>query len=65
MIVRKVTIVNKLGLHARAASKFVAAAQEFASEVTVKKNEQTANGKSIMAMMMLQGTIGTELEICC
>ncbi len=58
-------MINKLGLHARAASKLVATAQGFSSSVTVKKGDQTANGKSIMAIMMLQGTAGTELTICC
>lgn len=63
MIVEKVTITNKLGLHARAASKFVAIAQQFSSEITVRNGEQQANGKSIMAVMMLQGSPGTELEL--
>ncbi|MBD3645929.1 MAG: HPr family phosphocarrier protein [Pseudomonadales bacterium] len=63
MIIEKVTITNKLGLHARAASKFVATAQQFSSEVTVTNGEHEANGKSIMAVMMLQGSPGTELTL--
>lgn len=65
MIVKKVTLTNKLGLHARAASTLVATAQQFGSDITVRKDEQKANGKNIMAVMMLQGTPGTELEITC
>lgn len=65
MIVEKATITNKLGLHARAASKFVSTAQEYSAKITVKVGDRSANGKSIMAMMVLQGVPGTELEICC
>lgn len=65
MIVEKATITNKLGLHARAASKFVSTAQEYSARITVRAGDRSANGKSIMAMMVLQGVPGTELEICC
>ena len=53
MISRNLTIVNKLGLHARAASKFVAEAQKFGSEITVDHGGKTLDGKSIMAIMLL------------
>lgn len=59
----KVTIKNKLGLHARPAMCFVDAANAFASTVTVKRQAQSVDGKSIMQMMMLAATKGTELEI--
>jgi phosphocarrier protein len=59
----KVTIVNRLGLHARPAMCFVDAAMVFASTVTVKRQGQAVDGKSIMQMMMLAATKGTELEI--
>lgn len=59
----KVTIVNKLGLHARPAMCFVDAAMPFESGVTVKKDDQAVDGKSIMQMMMLAATKGTVLEI--
>lgn len=60
----KVTIGNKLGLHARPAMCFVDAATVFKSNVTVKRQDQEVDGKSIMQMMMLAATKGTELEIC-
>ena len=59
----KVTIKNKLGLHARPAMCFVDAANGFASTVTVKRQSQSVDGKSIMQMMMLAATKGTVLEI--
>jgi phosphotransferase system HPr (HPr) family protein len=58
-----VTIINKLGLHARAAAKFVACAGHYASEVHVQKNQQKVNGKSIMGVMMLAASKGTELTL--
>lgn len=63
MIIKKVTIINKLGLHARAAAKFVATASKFTSELNVTKNNQSVNGKSIMGVMMLAASKGTELEL--
>lgn len=60
---RPVTIVNKLGLHARAAAKFVTTASSFASNIDVAKNGQRVNGKSIMGVMMLAASRGTELII--
>lgn len=64
MIEREAKIQNKLGLHARAASKFVGLAQRFAATITVNNGAQTANGKSIMSMMILQATCGTTINIC-
>lgn len=59
-----VTIVNRLGLHARPAMSFVDLASTFASEITVKRGgDQEVDGKSIMHMMMLAATKGTDLEI--
>jgi phosphocarrier protein HPr len=63
MLKKKVTIVNKLGLHARAAAKFVNHAGHFASEIEVSKNGHKVNGKSIMGIMMLAATKGAELEL--
>lgn len=63
MIKTTITISNKLGLHARAAAKFVAQASKFLSELQVKKQNQTVNGKSIMGVMMLAANKGTELEL--
>ncbi len=63
MLRKKVFICNKLGLHARAAAKLVHLASRYASEILLLKNGQTVNGKSIMGVMMLAASRGTELEL--
>jgi phosphocarrier protein HPr len=63
VISRTVTIQNKLGLHARSASSFVRIVSAFASNVTVVNEYATANGKSIMSMMLLQASKGTQIEL--
>lgn len=63
MIEKQLTIINKLGLHARAAAKFVATAGRYASSVRICKGAQDVDGKSIMAVMMLAASIGTPLII--
>jgi phosphocarrier protein len=63
MISQQVTIVNKLGLHARAAAKLVKTASAFAAQVTLDKAGQSVNGKSIMGVMMLAASKGTELTL--
>jgi phosphocarrier protein HPr len=60
---RPVTIVNKLGLHARAAARLVTVASGFSSDIDIAKNGQRVNGKSIMGVMMLAASRGTELII--
>jgi len=60
---RNVTIVNKLGLHARAAAKLVTMASGYSSDVDIAKDEQSVNGKSIMGVMMLAASKGTQLII--
>jgi len=60
---RTVTIVNKLGLHARAAAKFVTLAASFASEIKLARNSQQVNGKSIMGVMMLAASRNCEITI--
>lgn len=57
------TIVNKLGLHARAAAKFVTQASLFNSEIFLKRNNREVNGKSIMGVMMLAAAKGSEIEL--
>ena len=57
------TIVNRLGLHARAAAKFVQTAAHYGCEVAVCKNGKKVNGKSIMGVMMLAAAQGAEIEI--
>lgn len=63
MIERNVTIINKLGLHARAAAKFVQTCSAFGCSITVFKDSRRADGKSIMSIMMLAASKGTELQI--
>lgn len=60
-----IVIPNKLGLHARAASKLVSLAAKFESESKLKvlSNQVSANCKSIMGLMMLAASCGTEIEI--
>lgn len=52
-IEREFEIVNRLGLHARAAAKLVKLANRFASEIRITKNGMEVNGKSIMGVLML------------
>lgn len=59
MLRREVTIVNKLGLHARAAAKFVTLASRFASDIQLSRDGRQVNGKSIMGVMMLAAGRGT------
>lgn len=59
----RVTIINKLGLHARASAKFVSTAARFQSQLHVTKDGKTINGKSIMGVMLLAANKGSELLI--
>lgn len=61
-ITKQLTIINKLGLHARAASKLVATATRFSSQIQINRNGQLADAKSIMSLLMLAASKGTELE---
>lgn len=63
MLNKEVTIINKLGLHARAAAKFVSLASGFDSEIMLKRNGKSVNGKSIMGVMMLAAGCGTTIEL--
>ncbi len=60
---RELEIVNKLGLHARAAARFVTTASGFESEITVRRDGREVNGKSIMGVMMLAAAQGTSIEV--
>jgi phosphocarrier protein HPr len=60
---KDITIINKLGLHARAAAKFVNLASGFQSEITVARNGRSVNGKSIMGVMMLAAACGTQIHL--
>ena len=59
----KITIVNRLGLHARAAAKFVNLAKTFSSQVELTRDAERVDGKSIMSVMLLAAPIGTELVL--
>jgi phosphocarrier protein len=63
MIVENITIINKLGLHARAASKLVNCAGQFESEVFIVRKGNRVNAKSIMGVMMLAASKGVDLEL--
>lgn len=64
MIERKIKVINKLGLHARASSKLAQTANKFSSKIELSKDEQSfVDAKSIMALMLLAAGIGTELVI--
>ena len=61
MKTREITIINKLGLHARAAAKLVATASHFQSSVILEKTGSQVNGKSIMGVMMLAAGKGSSI----
>ncbi len=63
MLKQTLTIVNKLGLHARAAAKLVKLASTFESQIQVKRQQREVNGKSIMGVMLLAAGKGTEIEL--
>jgi phosphocarrier protein len=58
-----VSLVNRLGLHARAAAKFVHVTSRFSSQITVRNNEEEVNGKSILGLLLLAAPCGSELTI--
>ena len=60
---RTVRIVNRKGLHARASAKFVTAAHDLTADVQVEKDGASAQGKSIMSLMMLGAAMGDEITI--
>ena len=63
MLKKEIMIVNKLGLHARAAAKFVSLASSFSSDIGLSRDNKRVNGKSIMGVMMLAASQGTVLEV--
>lgn len=60
---RSVTVANKLGLHARAAARFVHLASRFQSNVKVTRGSQTIDGKSIMGILLLAAAAGSVLLV--
>ncbi|MEM8499495.1 MAG: HPr family phosphocarrier protein [Pseudomonadota bacterium] len=63
MIQQEIEIINKLGLHARAAAKLVAAAAHFSSNIQIGKDDQLVDAKSIMSVMLLAASKGTVLNV--
>ena len=62
-LTRTIRIVNKRGLHARAAAKFVMLAETFGASIDVGRNGQSASARSIMGLMMLGAGIGSTIEL--
>ena len=65
MIEREVEIVNRLGLHARAAAKLVHLAAGFSSSIQVAKDGETVDGKSILGLLLLAAAKGTRIVVRC
>ncbi len=63
MLSQKITIVNRLGLHARAAAQLVRMASEYPCDINLDKDGQVSNAKSVMEVLMLGATSGTSLRI--
>lgn len=63
MIKKDITIINKLGMHARAAAKFVSLASTFNSHIELEKGHRKVNGKSIMGVMMLAASKGSTITL--
>ena len=63
MIEREVAIRNRLGLHARAAAKFVQTASRFQSDIKIRKNGEEVDGKSILGLLLLAASQGTLITI--
>lgn len=63
MLEKSLTIINKLGLHARASGKLVETTSKFSCDITIEKDGRTVDGKSIMALMMLAAAQGSEILV--
>jgi phosphocarrier protein len=62
LIEKEITVINKLGLHARPAAQLVKTISKFRSEVSIKRDSLTVNAKSIMGVMMLAAELGAVLK---
>ncbi|HUC98045.1 MAG TPA: HPr family phosphocarrier protein, partial [Candidatus Polarisedimenticolaceae bacterium] len=62
-VVKKMEIKNKLGVHARAAALMVQTVNRYSAQVTISKDGQTADGRSIMGVLMLAATQGSTIEV--
>ena len=63
MLSQEITIVNRLGLHARAAAQLVRMANEYTCDIHLDKDGQVSNAKSVMEVLMLGATAGTSIKI--
>lgn len=64
-ITKLLTITNKLGLHARAATKLVQLANMFAADIQLTQGDNTAPANSVLALMMLESGQGKTVEVTC
>jgi phosphocarrier protein HPr len=62
-VVKKLEITNKLGLHARAAALLVQTVNKFSAQVSLSKDGQTADGRSIMGVLTLAATQGSKIQV--
>ncbi len=62
---KELTILNRLGLHARPSAMFVKVCSRFKADIWVEKDGEQVNGKSIMGLMMLAAGLGSKLKITC
>jgi phosphocarrier protein len=63
MLSKKMKIINRLGLHARAAAQLVKLANQFKSEITIEKDGESVNAKSIMGILMLAAVCGSDISV--
>ena len=63
MLVTSIKIINKLGLHARASAKLTQVATQFKSDIWIEKSNKKVNAKSIMVLMMLAASQGSDITI--
>ena len=63
MLITSIKIINKLGLHARASAKLTQVANQFKSDIWIEKNNKKVNAKSIMGVMMLAASQGSDITI--
>ena len=63
MLEREMTIVNRLGLHARAAAKLVTLCSRYSSSIVLVANGRLANGRHLMAILMLSASMGAQISI--
>ena len=62
-VTREITVINQLGIHARPAAAFVKVANKFQSDITIEKDGERVNGKSIMGLLMLVSAQGSKLKV--